>query len=153
MFLADSEGRIVGHYTREPETLRGVIQELVLAIRAFARCFLFALELDLVRELLERALLLHRELVPPLLDGLLEGLRPQVGEVALKTRLELGGKELNGRLRGFAIIRESFELIPVKVAIIIFILLIFLVLKPNLAAILVSVAVFVGKLVRFESEL
>ena len=25
MFLADSEGKVVGHYTREPETLRGVI--------------------------------------------------------------------------------------------------------------------------------
>ena len=92
-------------------------------------------------KLLERALLLHCELVPALLNGLLDCLSAQISVVTLEAGSELCGKELNRRLWKPAIIGKPIDIVTVEVAIIMLILLVLFIFKPNLAAILISVSI------------
>ena len=77
-------------------------------------------------KLLKWVLLLHRQLVPALLDRLLEDRGPQLLEaVPLQARAELGSKELQSRLRLMTIV-EGKSIPVIKLVIVTLILLILL---------------------------
>ena len=83
-------------------------------------------------KLLKWVLLLHRQLVPALLDRLLEDRGPQLLEaVPLQARTELGSEELQSRLRLMTIV-EGKSIPVIKLVIVTLILLILLLILLQL---------------------